>query len=40
MTVRCATHDEFYDAIYELVKLGLGFNAKTDELSIYLTGAL
>jgi hypothetical protein len=40
MTIRCETHVEFYDAIYELVKAGLGFNARTDELFIELTGTL
>ena len=40
MKIECANHAEFYDAIHELVKLGLGFKARTDQLSIYLTGAL
>ena len=40
MTIECETHAQFYEVIYELVKQGLGFNAKKDELVIYLTGTL
>ena len=40
MTIECANRLEFYDAIYELTKLGLGFKAKAADLSIRLTGTL
>jgi len=40
MKIECANLSEFYEAIHELVKLGLGFKARTDLLTIQLTGAL
>jgi len=35
----CSSENEFYDAISELVKRGLGFTANTERLEITLTGS-
>ncbi len=39
MKIEASNQDEFYEAIHELVKLGIGFKAKTNLLTIYITGA-
>ena len=38
MTIDCENETQFYDAIYALVKMGVGFKARPDQLAIYLSG--
>lgn len=38
MKIQYSSMEEFYDGIYELVKLGLTFTAYSKDLSVHLSG--
>lgn len=39
MTINCHDEDDFFDTIERLVRRGLGFDADSARLKIYLTGS-
>ncbi len=36
-TIRCATKEEFYEAVGEMVRLCIGFEANPNTLTIHIT---
>lgn len=38
MTIHYTTKEDFYNGIYEIIRLGLTFRADYDSLIIHLTG--